>query len=208
MESDPAGSGAEPRRPGLLERLRGSELARTVLYDIDHFAEEGEPVDWPLSLPSGAPLTWIGSASTGSAYLLCGTGEHDPVVYYEGDGGYVQVLGRDLTEALELLIGVPDLLDLEIPLRSRGVEEAAAQHERSRNRSAPNIPDDSADHPRDWNEVHALLAAELGVRALPVRELLQRFIATSVAPPDGTTLLWEDMSGEFLTVEHWAPEWC
>lgn len=129
-----------------------------------------------LRLASGAPLEVIAGESAGGAYLLCAEQNgRRPVVFAssEGEGG---LLAGDLTDALEIIIGLEwhDCLsfsgggDVE-------VMQISAQHlERSRNKYNPEIDNEATQ-----------VAAALSLRILPVTDLVVRLqAAASKTEPD------------------------
>ncbi|MFF0561673.1 hypothetical protein [Streptomyces sp. NPDC004266] len=129
-----------------------------------------------LKLASGAPLEAIAGESAGGAYfLLPERNGRRPVVFAssEGDGG---LLADDLTDALEIIIGLEwrDCLtfsgggDVE-------VMQISAQHlARSRDKYNPNIDSEAAQ-----------VAAALSLRMPPVADLVIRLhAAASKTEPD------------------------
>ncbi|MFI1647327.1 hypothetical protein ACH4XT_10355 [Streptomyces avidinii] len=127
-------------------------------------------------LASGAPLEVIAGESAGGAYFLCAERNgRRPVVFAssEGEGG---LLGDDLADALEVIIGLEwrDCLsfsgggDVE-------VMQISAQHlERSRDKHNPDIDNDAAQ-----------VAAALSLRVVPAADLVIRLhAAASKTEPD------------------------
>ncbi|MCX5009536.1 hypothetical protein OG765_00775 [Streptomyces sp. NBC_00555] len=127
-------------------------------------------------LTSGAPLEVIAGESAGGAYFLCAEQNgRRPVVFAssEGEGG---LLGDDLADALEIIIGLEwrDCLsfsgggDVE-------VMQISAQHlERSRDKHNPDIDNEAAQ-----------VAAALSLRVVPVADLVIRLhAAASKTEPD------------------------
>jgi hypothetical protein len=198
-----------PRPPtGLLTRLRESEPAARVLawHDVD-LDRDWCADDWELALESGESLVGLASASDGAAFLLCGGDERRPVVHYDAADA-VTVLGRDLAEAVELLIGVPHLADTIHTLAREGVDSAVERHEEiTREILAGSEP---GEHPyrareraylRTRRETQLRVAEELGVRALPLDELLGRWAGTAAALAPELTVLWTQ-GGETHPIPH------
>jgi hypothetical protein len=163
-------------------------------FDIHrkHYGED-------LRLASGAPLEAIAGESAGGAYFLCAEQNgRRPVVFAssEGEGG---LLADDLTDALEIIIGLEwhDCLtfsgggDVE-------VMQISAQHlERSRDKYNPDIGNEAAQ-----------VAAALSLRIVPVSDLVIRLHAAAsktvadyvVADEDGHA--FDPLFGEHLEPHH------
>ncbi|KOX15723.1 hypothetical protein [Nocardiopsis sp. NRRL B-16309] len=193
---------------GLLARLRGSELADDVLSWHDCYLDRaGDAGAVPLALASGEPLTGLATTAGGESFQLCGGDERRPVFYYD-DAESVLVLGRDLAEAVELLIGVPHLIGVSHTLATQGPAAATAKHAEM---VAQDIAVDEEENPpgarhlsaylRSRDETHRRLAAELGVRALPVSALLHRLDETARAVAPDLEVLWVD-AGEVNPIPH------
>lgn len=208
MSDDHGGTGADHPATGLLARLRGSELADDVLSWHDcHLDRAGHADEVPLELASGEPPAGLATTGGGESFQLCGGDERRPVFYYD-DADSVLVLGRDLAEAVEVLIGVPHLISVMRTLVRRGAAAATALHEEM---TAQDIAVDEEENPpgarhrsaylRSHGETHRRLAAELGVRALPVSELLHRLRETAEAVAPELEVLWVD-GGEVNPIPH------
>ncbi|GAB2487282.1 hypothetical protein [Nocardiopsis aegyptia] len=193
---------------GLLARLRGSRLADDVLTWHDCYLDRsGYADEVPLALESGEPLVGLATTGGGASFLLCGGDERRPAFYYD-DADSVLVLGRDLAEAVELLIGVPYLISVSHTLAGQGAEAATARHAEL---VAEDIAVDEEDNPpgarhhsdylRSREETHRRLAAELGVRALPVSALLRRLEETAREVAPELQVLWVD-GGEVNPIPH------
>jgi hypothetical protein len=90
----------------MLERVQSDSSAADLLSGYFEFdLTRDEPVE-ELRLTSNSALVPIAGDSTGGCYFLGGEGERRPVFFAtsEGAGG---LLAADLTEALELIIGLP-----------------------------------------------------------------------------------------------------
>jgi hypothetical protein len=129
-----------------------------------------------LKLASGAPLEGIAGESAGGAYFVCAERNgRRPVVFAssEGEGG---LLADDLTDALEIIIGLEwrDCLSFS---GGGGVEvmQISAQNlERSRDKCNPDIDNEAA-----------RVAAALSLRIVPASELVIRLqAAASKTEPD------------------------
>ncbi|MFG2087657.1 DUF6745 domain-containing protein [Spirillospora sp. NPDC048824] len=121
------------RSESLLDTLAGLELGMSHISHIEHVEE--------VHLACGARLEPIGGSGTGGTYFLCGDGPRRPVIYADSEGGY-QVMGRDLTEALEFMVsadpdgGDPEEADdeaaRELGLRPLSPEEYRARREQAK----------------------------------------------------------------------------
>ncbi|MFI0353153.1 DUF6745 domain-containing protein [Actinomadura sp. 9N407] len=102
------GDGPEPApEPALLRRIRESPDLTGDVAGLDFELGPGGHVE-DVHLISGSRLEAIGGHGTGGTYFLCGDGPRRPLLYADSEGG-AQVLGRDLTEALELMVSAhPD----------------------------------------------------------------------------------------------------
>ncbi|WP_165966511.1 DUF6745 domain-containing protein [Actinomadura sp. 7K507] len=138
------GDGArEPaQEPESLARIRRSERLREALAWLDFEMSHVSHVEHveEVHLDGGARLEPIGGHGTGGTYFLCGDGPRRPVLYADSEGGY-QVMGRDLTEALEFMVsadpdgGEPEKADEEAA-RELGVRLLSAEEYRARRRQA------------------------------------------------------------------------
>ncbi|MFI6576089.1 hypothetical protein ACIBFB_09815 [Nocardiopsis sp. NPDC050513] len=184
------GPGTDPA-VGLLERLRGSDAAASILprlpYDFD-LGRDWAADDWPLELASGESLTGVASSGGGDAFLLCGGDERRPLIHYDGASG-MTVLGRDLAESLELVLGVPCRWDVMWALERGGRDAALAAYEES----MADLAADHAEEPEDGIDVVAAYeeaAGELGLRVLPGAELIDRWARSAAVLGPALTLLW------------------
>ncbi|MFB4317740.1 DUF6745 domain-containing protein [Actinomadura sp. 21ATH] len=105
------GSGAAPE-PALLRRIRQDPGLTDLMAGLDFDLARDEHVE-EVHLACGARLEPIGGHGTGGTYFLCGDAPRRPVLYADSEGG-AEVLGRDLAEALELIVSAhPDGRDPE-----------------------------------------------------------------------------------------------
>uniref|UniRef100_A0AAU2JZ00 Uncharacterized protein n=1 Tax=Streptomyces sp. NBC_00049 TaxID=2903617 RepID=A0AAU2JZ00_9ACTN len=127
-------------------------------------------------LTSGAPLEVIAGESAGGAYFL-GAEQNGrrPVVFAssEGEGG---LLGDDLADALEIIIGLEwrDCLSFSGGGDVEVMQISARHLERSRDKHNPDIDDETAQ-----------VAAALSLRVVPLTDLVIRLhAAASKTEPD------------------------
>ncbi|WP_347813291.1 DUF6745 domain-containing protein, partial [Actinomadura sp. KC345] len=137
--------------PELLARIRQSESLQDTLAGLDFEMTHISHVEHveEIHLYGGARLEAIGGHGTGGTYFLCGDGPRRPVLYADSEGGY-QVLGRDLTEALEFMVsadpggGDPEEADeeaaAELGVRLLSPEEYRARRKQAEAMAAALIP--------------------------------------------------------------------
>jgi hypothetical protein len=129
-----------------------------------------------LKLASGAPLEGIAGESAGGAYFVCAERNgRRPVVFAssEGEGG---LLADDLTDALEIIIGLEwrDCLSFSGGGDVEVMQISAQNLERSRDKCNPDIDNEAA-----------RVAAALSLRIVPASELVIRLqAAASKTEPD------------------------
>lgn len=94
--------------PGLLRRAREEGEVEGLLAAFDVYTDlaeqygDDDPHVEEVHLIGGQRLEPFAYEGAGGTYFLCGEGPRRPVLYADSEGGS-RVLGRDLTEALELL---------------------------------------------------------------------------------------------------------
>ena len=134
--------GADPEPapdPEPLRRIREDPRLRDLMRHLDWDLDAVDHVE-EVHLLSGARLEPIGGHGTGGTYFLCGDGPRRPVLYLDSEGG-AEVLGRDLTEALELVVsadpdgGEPEEADEEAA-EALGLTPLDAEAYRARRRDA------------------------------------------------------------------------
>ncbi|MGP4024751.1 DUF6745 domain-containing protein [Actinomadura sp. 3N407] len=137
------GDGArEPApEPELLARIRQSESLQGTLAGLELEMSHVSHIEHveEVHLAGGARLEPIGGSGTGGTYFLCGDGQRRPVLYADSEGGY-QVMGRDLTEALEFMVsadpdGDPEEADDEAA-RELGLRPLPPEEYRARRKQA------------------------------------------------------------------------
>ncbi|GIG70518.1 hypothetical protein [Phytomonospora endophytica] len=136
-------------------------LSRVCEFDLTR-GDHGEPVRFS----SGLSLEGIAGDFTGGTIFLCG--DHGPTrpVLYAGSEGQAGVVGRNLAEVLEVLVGLPSWWDC---LKFSGggdlaVMQVAAEHlERDEHRDEPGL-----------RSRRAQAVSALSLETAPVPELLAR----------------------------------
>ncbi|MCX4458233.1 hypothetical protein OG585_37535 [Streptomyces sp. NBC_01340] len=152
-----------------------------------------------LRLASGAPLEVVAGESAGGAYFLCAEQNgRRPVVYAssEGEGG---LLADDLTDALEIIIGLEwhDCLSFSGGGDVEVMQSSARHLERSRDKYNPDIDNEAAQ-----------VAAALSLRIVPVSDLVIRLQSAAsktephyvVTDEDGQA--FDSLFGEHLEPRH------
>lgn len=89
---------------------RDGDLAETLWrvceFDLSR-SDSGEPV----RLSSGVALEGVAGDYTGGTFFLCGDAAKDRPVLYAGSEGQAGLIGHSLTEALEIMVGLPSWWD-------------------------------------------------------------------------------------------------
>lgn len=94
--------------PDLLRRAREDAAVEGHLASLEVYTDlaeqygDDDPHVEEVHLIGGRRLEPFAYEGAGGTYFLCGEGPRRPVLYADSEGGF-RVLGRDLTEALELL---------------------------------------------------------------------------------------------------------
>jgi hypothetical protein len=145
----------------VLDRIRDNARATELLATVFDFdltrADHGEPV----RLASGGDLHPVAGDAAGGTFFVCDGG---PVLYASSEGS-AGVLAKDLTTALELIIGIPTWHDVvgDVP----DLDAMRAAHEASYIEMKEDFEPEI-----DQHRVEA--AAELGLAEVPTDELLLR----------------------------------
>lgn len=149
-------------------------LADVFDFDLAR-AEHGEPV----RLASGGELQAVAGDAAGGTFFVCDDG---PVLYADSEGG-AGVLAADLTEAVQLVVGLPTWHDVvgfapDLDVMRRQFEESYAELKR--------------DHEPAIEEHQAEVSAALGLEWLPAEELLTRLRTSLTDLSPGYALLNEE----------------
>jgi hypothetical protein len=99
------------RDEAILVSIRGDSGLAELLWRVCEFdlsrGDHGEPV----RLSSGLALESVAGDFTGGTFFLCGDGSKDRPVLYASSEGQAGLLGQSLTEALEIMVGLPSWWD-------------------------------------------------------------------------------------------------
>lgn len=184
-----------PATSSVLDLLRQSprlaELAAFPFdFDLDR-AEHGEDV----RLASGAPLAGVAGDDTGGTYFLC----HDGGVLYADSEGCAGLLAESVSDALELVTGLPGWRDhVTLPPETDGDEVTAAAREAEADIRASYAPDLDA-HREE-------LLAGLGLARRPPAELFVRMHrALRRTEPEHVLLLADEGTAYHLLDPHSRP---
>ncbi len=145
--------------------------AATFAFDITR-ADHVEPV----RLASGAALEPVAGDDTGGTYFLCAAGPERAVLYADSEGT-AGLIGDNLAEALEVLIGLPAWRD--VVHQRPGIPPQALRT------ALDEAEDELREYLPDLDEERATLLATLGLHPRPQSELLARLRdATDRTEPD------------------------
>ncbi|MFD2796877.1 hypothetical protein ACFS27_25185 [Promicromonospora vindobonensis] len=97
----------------LLRRIeQEAALGEALVWPGDFEVDRREPVE-PLALPTGIPLRPVAGCAAGGTYFLCGeAGSAARPVLYADSEGQATLIGRDLVEAITLVVVLPYWRDL------------------------------------------------------------------------------------------------
>ncbi|WP_206666947.1 hypothetical protein [Streptomyces lasalocidi] len=94
----------------ILDSIRRDPELAELLWNVCEFdlsrAEHGEPV----RLSSGLALESVAGDFTGGTFFLCGDGRRRPALYADSEG-QAGLIGENLSEALEIMVGLPSWRD-------------------------------------------------------------------------------------------------
>ncbi|KUM68580.1 hypothetical protein [Streptomyces griseorubiginosus] len=95
----------------ILDSIRRDSTLAELLWRVCEFdlsrGDHGEPVQ----LSSGVSLEAVAGDFTGGTFFLCGDRGSERPVLYASSEGQSGLIGRSLTEALEIMIGLPSWWD-------------------------------------------------------------------------------------------------
>lgn len=165
------------RDEAILDSIRGDSGLAELLWRVCEFdlsrGDHGEPV----RLSSGLALEVVAGDFTGGTFFLCGDGGKDRPVLYASSEGQAGLIGQSLTEALEIMVGLPSWWDC-LKFSGSGdltVMRTAADHLRH---------DELEDQP-EIGAHRVRLAAALGLEFGSFPALLARLhAAVSATTPD------------------------
>ncbi|WP_331749959.1 hypothetical protein OG529_36145 (plasmid) [Streptomyces longwoodensis] len=169
----------------ILDLIRRDPELAELLWNVCEFdlsrAEHGEPV----LLSSGLALESVAGDFTGGTFFLCGDGRRRPALYADSEG-QAGLIGENLSEALEIMVGLPSWRDC-LKFSGAGdlaVMRTAADHlERDEHRDEPELA-----------AMRSRLATELDLDLAPASVLLARLhTAVSATVPDFVLI---DKTGE------------
>ncbi|MFJ2513527.1 hypothetical protein ACIPEL_20555 [Streptomyces griseoviridis] len=164
------------RHEEVLDSIRRDSDLAEVLWRLCEFDLSRSDPGEPVRLSSGVALEGIAGDYTGGTFFLCGNGKIRPVLYASSEG-QAGLIGNSLTEALEIVVGLPSWWDC-LKFSGAGdlaVMRATADHLRG---------DELRDEPgKDADR--ATVAQALGLGSAPVSPLLGRLhAAVSATVPD------------------------
>lgn len=89
---------------------RDSDLAEALWRVCEFDLSRSDPGD-SEHLSSGVALESIAGDYTGGTFFLCGDSREERPVLYASSEGQAGLIGRNLTEALEIIVGLPSWWD-------------------------------------------------------------------------------------------------
>lgn len=189
--------------PDILQAIRQDPQLADLLAQVCEFdlarGEHGEPV----RLSSGQPLEGVAGDFAGGTFFLCGAPQSTRPVLYASSEGQAGLIGRSLTEALQIMVGLPSWWDC---LKFAGggdltVMEATAAHlKRDQLKDQPEIAD---------QRTQVATALSLDTATLPVLLSRLRDAVASTAPefvligPEGDE--YDSLFGDWLAKQN--PSW-
>lgn len=198
------GQNSADRAARLLTTLNTNDFVRDTLAGVpyDFVLDRAEYAeDWELALASGDPHVGLASTGSGRAFFLCGSadnGTRRPVVHYDAASS-TMAIGHDLVEAMELVVGLPYLMDILSKLSVWGRDAAIARH----HESLADINWDLAEDAPEFPEEQRRLAAELGIHLRTPEELIDRLRVTATELTPELTFVY---TPENKALEHRLPK--
>jgi hypothetical protein len=150
---------------------RDSSLAE-VLWRVCEFDLSRNDPGEPVRLSSRAALKGIAGDFTGGTFFLCGDGEDRPVLYASSEG-QAGLIGRSLTEALQIMVGLPSWWDC---LKFSGTGDLAVMLT-----TAGHLRDDELRDEPEKDADRATVAQALGLGSEATSTLLGRLHAAVAA---------------------------
>ncbi|MEW2406748.1 hypothetical protein ACIRA2_20210 [Streptomyces griseoviridis] len=146
------------RHEEVLDSIRRDSDLAEVLWRLCEFDLSRSDPGEPVRLSSGVALEGIAGDYTGGTFFLCGNGKVRPVLYASSEG-QAGLIGNSLTEALEIVVGLPSWWDC---LKFSGAGDLAVMRA-----TADHLRDDELrDEPgKDADRATVAQSTGLGVRA-------------------------------------------
>ncbi|MCM0673864.1 hypothetical protein NCC78_03970 [Micromonospora phytophila] len=187
----------------ILEVVRQDLRLAELLWEVCEFdltrGDHGEPV----RLSSGQPLEGIAGDFTGGTFFLCGERRSTRPVLYASSEGQAGLIGRNLGEALEVMVGLPSWQDC-VKFSGGGdlmIMQSAAEHlQRDELRDQPGI---------GAQRIELASALSLDLATVPVLLARLRDAVASTTPDFILTVEpdeeYESLFGEWLPSRN--PSW-
>lgn len=174
---------------------RDSDLAESLWCVCEFDLSRNDPGE-VVRLPSGVALEAIAGDYTGGTFFLCGDRSKDRAVLYASSEGQAGLIGRTLTEALEIMVGLPSWWDC---LAFSGTGELAVMHATANHLRTDELKEEPERDARRAAVAHAL---KLKLGAVP--ELLARLHAAVISTTPDFVLASE--AGEYESLfGPWLP---
>jgi hypothetical protein len=149
----------------MLDRIRNSPRATELLADVFDFDITRTDHVEPVRLASGGELRAVAGDAAGGTFFVCDNG---PVLYASSEGS-AGVLATTLTDAVQLVVGVPTWHD---------VVGHAPDLDAMRTAFDTSFAELKEDFEPEIDTHRADVTAELGLAPTPVDELLTRLHAS------------------------------
>ena len=185
----------------ILDSIRRGPALAEALWRVCEFDLSRSDPGEPVRLASGVPLTSVAGDFTGGTFFLCGDGRDRPVLYASSEG-QAGLIGRSLTEALEIMVGLPSWWDC---LGFSGAGDLAVMRT-----TAGHLRDDELKNKPGIDADRAAIAQALGLERGVVSDLLDRLhSAVSAIAPDFVLMSeageYESLFGPWLPSRN--PSW-
>ncbi len=174
---------------------RDSGLAETLWCVCEFDLSRNDPGE-VVRLSSGVALEALAGDYTGGTFFLCGDRSKDRSVLYASSEGQAGLIGQTLTEALEIMVGLPSWWDC---LKFSGTGELAVMRATANYLHADELKEEPE---RDVQRAAVARALNLKLGAIP--ELVARLHAAVTSTTPGFVLASE--AGEYESLfGPWLP---
>jgi hypothetical protein len=148
---------------------RDSDLAEALWRVCEFDLSRSDPGE-PVRLSSGVALEGIAGDYTGGTFFLCGDSSEERSVLYASSEGQAGLIGRSLTEALEIMVGLPSWWDC---LKFSGSGDLAVMRT-----TADHLRNDELRNESGMDADRRTIAQALGLELKAIPVLLDRLHAT------------------------------
>lgn len=161
----------------ILDSIRRDSGLAELLWHVCEFDLSRDDHGEPVRLSSGLALQGVAGDFTGGTFFLCGEGSEGRPVLYASSEGQAGLIGQSLTEALEIIVGLPSWWDC---LKFSGSGDLTTMQT-----TADHLCHDELRDQPEFGADRVRLAAALGLELESVPSLLTRLhTAVSGTTPD------------------------